>query len=87
MTYLIQYDIIHEKGGIIIAKTKAEIQREYSKRTNYAAQRKYDKNNTKRYSLVCMKNTEADIIEQLEKQENKAGYIKKLIRDDISRGN
>lgn len=32
-----------------------------------------------------MTNTEADIIDQLEKQENKAGYIKSLIRADISK--
>lgn len=30
-----------------------------------------------------MKNTEKDIINKLESVENKSGYIKQLIRDDI----
>lgn len=31
--------------------------------------------------------TDADVLEQLNKQENKRAYIIKLIRDDIARGN
>jgi len=68
-----------------IAKTKSEIQREYSKRTGYAAQNKYSKEKTKRYTFAAMENTEKDIIKKLESVENKSGYIKKLIRDDISK--
>ena len=78
----VSYDSVHnwikQPGGL-----KAE----YSKRTGYAAQKKYRQENTKTYSFSCVKTTDADIIEQLEKQKSRAGYIKKLIRDDISRGN
>lgn len=64
---------------------KNERQKEYSKRTNFAAQRKYDKENTKSFALKFMKTTEQDLIEHLEKQPNKSGYIKKLIRDDMNK--
>ena len=56
-------------------------QREYAKRTSYASSTKYEKDNVKRYVV----NTEQDIIDWLEKQDNKAGYIKELIREDIKR--
>lgn len=48
-------------------------------------QERFDKLNSKRYVLKVMTNTEADIIEQLEQQPNKAGYIKRLIREDVER--
>lgn len=72
------------QGGENIASKKNEIQREYAKRTRYAAQRKYDKENTKSYTFRFMKTTESDLIEKLDSQENKSGYIKSLIRADIS---
>ena len=34
-------------------------------------------------TLRLSKNTDADVIEHLDKQENKRGYIKCLIRQDI----
>lgn len=46
-------------------------------------QQKYDKESTKNYAVKVMKNTEPEIFEKLESIENKAGYIKKLIRKDI----
>ncbi len=61
------------------------MQREYEKRTGYAAQRKYDKENTKSFTFRFVKKTESDLIEKLESVENKSGYIKQLIRDDISK--
>ena len=67
-----------------MAKTKAETQREYEKRTNYAAQRKFEKENVRRYVLKVMVRTESDILEKLESIENKSGYIKELIRRDIN---
>jgi hypothetical protein len=51
----------------------------------YAPQRKWAKENKREYRLAVMKKTEADIIEHLEKQENKAGYIKSLIRADMQK--
>lgn len=66
-----------------IAKTKAEIQREYAKRTGYAANKKYDKANTKLYGVKVVITTERDVYEKLEATPNKSGYIKSLIRKDL----
>lgn len=49
------------------------------------ATRKYDQNNTTSVYIKLNLNTEMDIIEKLEQVENKSGYIKKLIREDISK--
>ena len=68
-----------------MAKSKNEIQREYSQRTNYAAQTKYHREKTKHYAFAAMVNTESDIIEKLDSVSNKSGYIKKLIREDIAK--
>ena len=42
------------------------------------------KRNTKQYRLELRKTLECDIIEKLDEVENKAGYLKTLIRNDIS---
>lgn len=60
-------------------------QKEYEKKTGYAAIAKYEKESTKRYTLKIMCNTEQDIIDKLESEPNKNGYIKRLIREDIER--
>ena len=49
------------------------------------ANAKYDKQNTTGLYLKLNKNTDIDIIERLSAQENKQGYIKLLIRDDIKK--
>ena len=49
----------------------------------YEKQKKYQKKNIKWVSLPLNKNTDQDIIEHLEKQENKRSYIKRLIREDM----
>lgn len=46
----------------------------------------YDKENTQRVAVKLNKIHDADILEQLEKQTNKQGYIKALIRADIEKG-
>ena len=53
--------------------------------SKYAAQTEWNKNNTSRVVLKLNHNTDSDIIEQLEKQSSKMGYIKQLIRDDIQK--
>lgn len=60
-------------------------QREYAKRTSYASSTKYEKDNVKRYVVKLVVNTEQDIIDWLEEQDNKAGYIKRLIREDMEK--
>lgn len=43
----------------------------------------YIKNNCERFTINFNKVHDADIIEQLNKQENKRQYIRQLIRSDI----
>ena len=50
-------------------------------------QERYAAKYKKRYSLDCFTSTEQDIIERLDSVPNRAGYIKKLIREDIEREN
>ncbi|MCL2189823.1 MAG: hypothetical protein FWB87_13775 [Defluviitaleaceae bacterium] len=66
-------------------QTRAKRQAEYAKRTGYAAQAKYTKENAVRVLLVLNKNTESDLIHQLQSVDNKSGYIKNLIKQDIEK--
>ena len=68
-----------------MAKTKSEIQADYEKRSNYEANKKYKREKTTPISFRLINNTEADIIEKLNSVENKSGYIKNLIRQDIAK--
>lgn len=45
----------------------------------------YLKENTKQFIVRINKNTDGDMIEHLEKQPNKQGYIKDLIRVDMAK--
>lgn len=45
---------------------------------------KYQKANTRMFTLRLNINTDMDIINKLEQVENKQGYIKQLIRTDIA---
>lgn len=49
----------------------------------YAPQERYIKDNIRRFVLNTNRNTEADLIEHLEKQENVQKYIRDLIRKDM----
>ena len=42
-----------------------------------------DQKNTRKYGLKLSKNTDADIIDQLDRQKSVQGYIKALIRKDM----
>ena len=48
------------------------------------AQNKYNAENILQVSLKLNRRTEADIIAKLENVDNKQGYIKRLIRDDLN---
>lgn len=48
-------------------------------------QRKYDTNNCKGIYLKLSIKYDSDILEKLEQVDNKQGYIKELIREDIKR--
>lgn len=70
-----------------MAKTKAEIQKEYSKRTNYASQSKYNKEKGTSVAFRLFSPQDDDILQKLKTVDSKAGYIKELIRRDIAFGN
>jgi len=76
--------LYHRKGMKSIAKTKNEIQRDYEKRTGYAAQAKYEKANITRINLALNNKTDADILEKLETVPNKQGFIKESIRKNMN---
>lgn len=44
----------------------------------------WDRNNTIQYKMKLQRRTDADIIALFETLENKQGYIKQLIRDDLN---
>lgn len=48
-------------------------------------QARYDKSHTQRVDLKLNKSTDADILERLAQVESKQGYIKRLIREDMSK--
>lgn len=47
--------------------------------------RKYDDANTKKVSLKLNLNTDKDVLQRLDSVPNKQGYIKELIRADMSK--
>lgn len=46
---------------------------------------RWDKENTRRVKFKLNIRTDADILAQLDAQENRQGYFKRLIREDIAR--
>ena len=48
-------------------------------------QQKYQHEKTIIYAIKLVKTKDADIIQKLESQENKQGYIKQLIRKDMEK--
>ena len=46
---------------------------------------KYNKANTKNYTLKLNRNTDADLMEWLDSIDNRNLYIKTLIRDDMEK--
>lgn len=51
----------------------------------YEAQSRYDKKNTVSYSMKLNKNTDADVITHMDRQDNKQGYLKNLVIHDMIR--
>lgn len=58
-------------------------QREYAKRTGYAANTKSNQKNTKMIGIRFSVSTEGDMLRHIERQESISGYIKGLIRKDM----
>lgn len=55
------------------------------KQKQYERQAKWNQANTWIFNIRLMRTTEADLIEWLNTQENKAGYVKSLIRADMEK--
>ena len=72
------------KGWATMAKIN-EKKRE-SSQAKSSANARYNEKMVKRYNFGLNIKTDADVIEQLDKQESKQGYIKGLIRKDIQKG-
>lgn len=53
--------------------------------SNYRASQKYQKEKCRKISLLLNKKIDEDILVWLDSQENKVGYLKKLIREDMAR--
>ena len=67
-----------------MAYNKNEYQKEYGKRTNYAAQKKWEESHTiKRINMMIDYDKNVDIFERLDSVPNKTAYILDLIRKDI----
>lgn len=67
---------------------KNQRQKEYSKRTNYASQKKYIQSHTVDGKIINFRvsaSKDSDIIEFLDSLPNKATYLKDLIRADINK--
>lgn len=71
-----------------MAKTKLEIQKEYEKRTNYAAQKKYKKEKLKRIPLDVKHEEYEHIKEHAQKMNEPVnGFIKRAIAEAIRKDN
>lgn len=53
--------------------------------TYYPANKRYEKNALRKVMIAFNRNTEPDLVEWIENTDNKAGYIKRLIREDMER--
>lgn len=57
--------------------------REYNQSNGYRAQRAYIKAKCRVISLTLNTEHDSDILDQLDRQENRTAYIKRLIRADL----
>lgn len=53
--------------------------------SNLEAWKRYRKDNVKPVGFNLNKNTDADLIEWLDQQPNRAAYLKRIIREDMER--
>lgn len=52
----------------------------------YESNARYEKENLLRVMVKFNRKTEPDLVERVESQENRAGYLKRLVKEDIERG-
>jgi hypothetical protein len=51
----------------------------------YPSNAKYERENLVAVRVAFNKRTEPELVERIEREDNKAGYIKKLVKEDIER--
>lgn len=66
-----------------VRQRRNESQREYSRNTNFAKQKEYNRTRGKNINFRIFTPQDDDIIRYLESLPNKAGYFKALIRSDM----
>lgn len=59
---------------------------EEKRRSHIEAVKKYEKTNVTQIKFCFNNETDKDIIEHMQNQKNKQGYIKQLIREDMRKG-
>lgn len=52
----------------------------------YPANKRYAARHLLKVTVSFNRNTEPELVEQVEGQENKAGYLKRLVKEDVERG-
>ena len=51
----------------------------------YPANKRYEQNTLLKVTVAFNRNTEPELVERMEQQESKAGYLKRLVKEDIDR--
>lgn len=51
----------------------------------YPSQKRYDEKNIVRVSVAFNRKTEPELTARIEREENKASFLKRLVRDEIER--
>lgn len=77
--------IIVDKRGFEMERIRNDFSIKKTKPALRRAVSKYDKNNTKQFCLKLNKNNDKEIIDYLDTLENKQGFIKDLILNEINR--
>lgn len=70
-----------------IKKKEEKLRRTKCQTTERRPKQNIEKEQTKSVTVQFYKNTEQPLIEHLEQQPNKSGYIKGLIKEDIEKNN
>ena len=54
--------------------------------TYYPTNQRYERENLLKVSVAFNRKTEPRLVERMEEQDSKAGYLKRLVKEDIERG-
>ena len=49
----------------------------------YPANQRYERDNLLKVSVAFNRKTEPELVERVEQEESKAGYLKRLVKEDI----